>query len=254
VFSGQAFGGWNHDRHVIQPFPIPGTWKRYNGIDGGFRAPWCTLWAAEDPDGRAWFYREIYSPGVGETDQAKRILAAEAPDEHVAVRYADDSMWAVSGESKASAVVYAENGVHLTPAGKGPGSRVTRVRRTRTYLAEAPACAHHRALGWDTCPLMHVFPQCENLIRTLPTLPHASTGDPEDVDTHAEDHAYDAMSYLLINLGGGPSWPDVESPEENPLDGVEFLESRGPFAWRPDDDAPERDPRQGALQRPPWAT
>jgi hypothetical protein len=241
VFAGQAFGEWRYDRHVIQPFTIPDTWKRYNGIDGGHRAPWCTLWAAEDPDGRVWFYREIYAPGVGETDQAKRILAAEAPGEHVAVRYADDSMWAVSGESKPSAALYADAGVFLTPAGKGPGSRVTRVRRTRTYLAEAPACAHHRALGWETCPLMHVFPQCENLIRTLPTLPHASKGDPEDVDTHAEDHAYDAMSYLLINIGGGPEFTILSEEKPNPIaeEIGEPLQPLGAYAYRPMADEPE---------------
>jgi hypothetical protein len=240
VFAGQAFGEWRYDRHVIAPFAIPDTWKRYNGIDGGYRAPWCVLWGAEDPDGRLWLYREIYSPGVGETEQARRILAAESADEHVAVRYADDSMWAVSGESRPSAALYAEAGVHLTPAGKGPGSRVTRVRRTRTYLAEAPACPHHRAMGWPSCPLVHVFPQCENLIRTLPTLPHASTGDPEDVDTHAEDHAYDAMSYLLVNLGGGPEFtilPDAKAfsiaEEITPLEPV------GQFACRPSADEPE---------------
>jgi hypothetical protein len=253
VFAGQAFSEWRYDRHVVQPFAIPAEWQRYNGIDGGFRAPWCTMWAAEDPDHRLWFYRELYAAEVGETDQAKQILAAEAEGEHITVRYADTSMWSVTGEAKSSAEIYAENGVHLTPATKGPGSRVTRVRRTRTYLAEAPACAHHRSLGWATCPLAHFFPQCENLIRTLPVLPHAKTGDPEDVNTDAEDHAYDAMSYLMIMMGGGPSWPDVEPPEESPFDGIETLESRGPFAWRADEDAPERDPNQGATQRSPWA-
>jgi hypothetical protein len=246
VFAGQAFGEWRHDRHVMRPFSIPDEWQRLNGIDGGYRAPWCTLWGAVDPDGRIYFYREIYETQVGETEQAKRILAAEADDEHVAVRYADDSMWAVTGEGKPSADIYAENGVHLTKAGKGPGSRVTRVRRTRTYLAEAPACPHHRALGWDTCPLAHFFSVCENLIRTLPTLPHADTGDPEDVNTKAEDHAYDAMSYLLINLGTGPEFVVLE-PAGN------FGRRRSPvddlFGTDPDSDRGSG----GTTQRSPFA-
>lgn len=259
VFAGQAFGEWRYDRHVVQPFTIPDTWRRYNGIDGGYRAPWCTLWGAEDPDGRVWFYREIYEAGVGETEQAKRILAAESPDENVAVRYCDDSMFAVTGESKSSAAIYAENGVHLTPAGKGAGSRVTRVRRTRTYLGEAPACPHHRALGWKTCPLMHVFPQCANLIRTLPTVPHAKTGDPEDVDTNSEDHAYDAMSYLLINLGGGPQYPVIEADAPNPFEGADLLQPMGNWAVRPDSAAPEWDtgdsdaPASRIVQQSPFA-
>jgi hypothetical protein len=240
VFAGQVFSEWRYDRHVIQPFALPDTWRRYNGIDGGYRAPWCVIWAAEDPDGRLWVYREIYEAGVGETDQAKRILAAEAAGEHVAVRYADDALWAVTGEAKPSARVYAENGAHLTPAGKGQGSRVTRVRRTRTYLADAPACAHHRALGWTACPLMHVFPGCENLIRTLPALPHASTGDPEDVDTKAEDHAYDALSYLLVNIGGGPEFTILADEEKSPIaDEVTPLEPMGAYAIRRMDDEPD---------------
>lgn len=203
VFAGQVFDEWRYERHVMRPFEIPAEWKRFNGIDGGYRAPWCVIWGAEDPDGRLWVYRELYAAGVGETDQAKQILAAEAGGEKVAVRYADDALWAVTGESKPSAALYAQAGVHITPAGKGPGSRITRVRRTRTYLDEAPACAHHRQLGWLSCPLMHVFTVCENLIRTLPTLPHEKKGNPEDVDTKTEDHAYDALSYMLVNLGGG---------------------------------------------------
>lgn len=238
VFAGQVFDSWRYDRHVVQPFELPASWLRYNGIDGGFRAPWCVLWAAVDPDGRVWLYRERYAPGVGETGQARQILAAEEPGEHVSVRYADDSMWNRTGEGKPSAGIYAENGVHLTPASKGAGSRITRVRRTRTYLADAPACAHHRALGWTACPLMHVFPACENLIRTLPALPYAKTGNPEDVDTTAEDHAYDAMSYFLINLGGGPDFPIMQpvpaAPGSRSRTGPETLHPMGSWAVRPD--------------------
>jgi hypothetical protein len=240
VFAGQAFGEWRYDRHVVKAFTIPPTWKRYNGIDGGFRAPWACLWAAEDPDGRVWFYREIYETQVGETEQARRILAAEDDGENVSVRFCDDSMFNVSGEGKSSAAIYAENGVYLTPAGKGPGSRVTRVRRTRTYLGEAPACAHHRALGWKTCPLAHFFPQCANLIRTLPAVPHAKTGNPEDVDTNSEDHAYDGMSYLLINLGTGAEFTVFDEPEKNAVAAaITPLEPMGAFAHQRSPDEPQ---------------
>jgi hypothetical protein len=103
------------------------------------------------------------------------------------------------------------------------------------------------------CPMMHIFSTCPEFYRTLSDLPHAAKGNPEDAATDGEDHLPDAARYLLINLGGGPSWPDVTPPKESPFDGVELLEPRGQFAWRPDEDAPERNPKQGALQRPPWA-
>lgn len=252
VFAGQVFDEWRYERHVIKPFPIPAEWTKYNGIDGGYRAPWAVLWGAEDPDGRLWVYRELYEAGVGESDQARKILEAErlGGDGHISVRYADDALWAVSGEGKASAVLYREQGVRLTKAGKGQGSRITRVQRTRTYLAEGPACAHHRSLGWPTCPLMHVFTVCENLIRTLPTLPHEKKGNVEDVDTKAEDHAYDALSYLLVNLGGGAeawlAWAKRQAEAAAAARGEEPLEpvSAPPSLPVPDvaEDQPEAQP------------
>jgi hypothetical protein len=202
VFAGQVFTEWRHDRHTVAPIELPEQWRRYNGLDWGFAAPWAVLWAAVDEDDRVWIYRELYATQVGESDQARRILAAEADGEKIAARYADDAMWATRGDAKPIAEVYADEGVDLTTAGKGPGSRVIGWQRVHSYLADAPACPHHRAQGWDTCPKLHVFTTCDELIRTLPALPHATTGNPEDADTNAEDHAPDALRYLLVNLGG----------------------------------------------------
>jgi hypothetical protein len=239
VFAGQVFSEWRHARHVVRAFTIPESWQRFNGIDWGYAKPWCVLWGAVDEDGRVWFYRELYGTQVGESEQARQILAAEAGDGHVSVRYADDAMWATRGEEKSIAQAYADNGVHLTPAGKGPGSRITRVQRMHSYLSEAPACRMHRAMGWETCPKAHFFPTCPNTVRTLPTLPHAKHGSPEDVDTDAEDHAYDAGTYFLVNLGGGPEFTILDDAKPNPIaDEIEPLEPMAAFAYRPMADEP----------------
>jgi len=66
------------------------------------------------------------------------------------------------------------------------------LRFTNAREDMSSACAHHRALGWTNCPLLHVFEVCANLIRTLPAVPYDKT-KVEDVDTHAEDHAVDAL-------------------------------------------------------------
>jgi len=212
VFSGQMFTALRRERHVIDPLDLPATWRRYNGVDWGFAAPWAVVWAAVDEDGRVWCYRELYATQVGEADQARRILAAEQDGELVGPRFADDAMWAKRGDAKAIAAVYAENGVHLTPAGKGAGSRVVGWQRVRSYLEEAPACPHHRALGWDTCPKLHMFSTLPNLYRELQDLPYATKGNPEDADTDASDHIADAVRYLLANLGQGPEFLIDDSP------------------------------------------
>jgi hypothetical protein len=210
-FLGQAFATWSRELHTLAPITLPPTWRRFVGIDWGYSAPWAVLWGAVDEDGRVWIYRQLYARQVGEAEQARRILSAETATEAVLARYADDAMWATRGDALPISTVYAQNGVYLTPAGKG--GRVTGWQRVRSYLELAPACAHHRAQGWDRCPMMHVFTSVTDLIRTLPALPSATTGDPEDIDTKAEDHLADALRYMLLNLGGGAQFPVDDVPE-----------------------------------------
>jgi hypothetical protein len=243
TFSGQVFSELSRDRHVVQPVTLPDSWRRYNGVDWGFAAPWAVLWAAVDEDGRVWVYREIHQAGVGEADQARRILEAE-DGEHVAIRFADDAMWSTRGDAKPISQVYSENGVHLTQAGKGAGSRVAGWQRIHSYLAEAPACPHHRALGWETCPKLHIFSTCETLYRTLADLPHASKGDPEDADTTGDDHLPDSLRYLLINLGTGPEFVLLdELPAGTPGDHLKPHTAMGTVAFaRRDEDAMWGDP------------
>jgi hypothetical protein len=232
VFAGQMYPELSQ-RHVVEPFTLPQSWLRYNGIDWGHAKPWGVLWAAVDEDGRAWFYREIYQAGVGEAEQARQILAAESDSEHVAVRYADDAMWATRGDAKPISEVYANNGVYLTAAGKG--SRVPGWQRVRSYLADGPACPHHRAQGLDVCPMLHMFSTLPEFYRTLADLPHATKGDPEDAATDGEDHLPDAARYLLINLGGGPGFPILDNPPEALAD-LGPISPLGQFAVRPPQD------------------
>lgn len=240
-FSGQIFTQWRHDRHVIDPVALPAAWQRYNGVDWGFAAPWCCLWAAVDEDGRVWVYREIYERHVGEAEQASSALEAEAEGEHVAVRYADDAAFATRGDAKPISEVWEENGFYVTAAGKGSGSRVAGLQRIHGRLKEAPACSHHRALGWETCPGMHVFSTCTNLIHEVSNLPYARKGNVEDSDPAASDHAVDALRYLLVNLGTGPEFTVFDDPDEGEpkLEGdFEVLVPAGDFAYRPSPDEP----------------
>lgn len=199
-FSGQVFTEWSDDRHIVPRFPIPSQWRRYVGIDYGWSAPWVVIWAAVDNDGRVWVYREITDTQVIERDQAKRILAAEADGETIEARFADPSMWAKTGEARSTADQYESEGVYLTP---GQNERLIGKQRVHTYLADGPACAHHRAMGETTCPRLHVLQgTAPELCRTLPSLPYDKK-HVEDVDTNAEDHHYDALRYDLMGIGEG---------------------------------------------------
>ena len=47
-------------------------------------------------------------------------------------------------------------------------------------------------------PKIQIFNTCPNLIRELQSLP-LDKSNPEDVDTRAPDHAYDALRYLIMS-------------------------------------------------------
>ena len=57
----------------------------------------------------------------------------------------------------------------------------------------------HERLRFDErgIPKMYFFRTCDNVIRTLPSLPYSLT-KVEDIDTDAEDHNYDAVRYLAM--------------------------------------------------------
>lgn len=198
IFAGMFFAEWRRELHVVDPLPIPKEWKRYAGIDFGYAAPWCCLWAAVDQDKRIWVYRELYEKQRTEAQQANGIIAAEVLDAPVARRFADPSMWAKTGSAPSVAQAYSTAGVRIE---KAVNDREIGWQRMHSVLALGPACTLHRDQGLELCPMMHITTGCPNLLRTLPSLPYDAR-KPEDLDTHAEDHAADALRYLVMGASG----------------------------------------------------
>jgi len=64
---------WNPAVNVINSFPIPKEWPRYLVCDFGYVHPFVCLWAAQDPDGRLYIYRQIYKTRTLVEDHAKEI-------------------------------------------------------------------------------------------------------------------------------------------------------------------------------------
>jgi hypothetical protein len=217
-FTGQVFTEWRHQLHVVPAFPIPQVWRRVSGIDYGYAAPWAVVWAAIDPDGRVWIYRELSRRGVIERDQAATIVTIETAAKEDLVHHADPAMWARTGEAPSPAQAYQKADVRIVPA---TNDRLAGWQRLHTYLAPASACALHRAQGLEKCPLLHVFDRCSEVIRTVPALPY----DPlrvEDVDTNADDHVPDALRYLLMGVPDRPVLRESHHPR-HPEDGSRDL-------------------------------
>lgn len=203
VFEGQAFPSWSYEDHVVEPFEIPAHWVRLRAVDWGYSAPWCCLWGAKDPDtGRVVIYREAYETYLTDKQQAQRIVAMTPANENISLTYADPSMWAKKTQEQitSTADVYAANGVYLTRA---DNDRLSGKRKVDRMLANLP----------DGKPGLLVFRNCTNLIRTLPELVFDDV-HVEDVDTDQEDHAYDALKYLLSSVR--EPTPKAEKRPDNP--------------------------------------
>lgn len=206
LFAGQYFSEWRYEKHVVEPFEIPLTWKRFRSIDPSGRDGITSChWYALDTDGHLWCYREYYY-GIGVKDpktgqpytvgrdydeHAKAIRKMSENEEGVEERYhytiIDTAAFSKAGFSETAAEIYERHGVTgLLPAAK---ERVLGWNAVHYYLR------------WDihTPPRARFFKTCANIIRTIPLLQH-DAHHVEDVDSNGEDHAADELRYIVRTL------------------------------------------------------
>jgi hypothetical protein len=187
TFDGQYFEQFNRSVHVIPPFAIPETWQRARGLDFGTRAPYACVWGAWDNDGDCYVYLEDYKAGLTPEEQAKLVIAKSSVDgkrEKYSATVADPSVFSDKrGMGKSIADLWRDAGLHVTRA---KNARIAGWSNVRQYL-------------WDQVkerPRLFIFTNCTELVRTLPMMQHDKNNG-EDVDTTLEDHAADALRYLL---------------------------------------------------------
>ena len=189
VFKGLAFKTFTKQKHVIEPFDIPDYWTRIVGIDSGYRAPFCALFGARNPDnGRVVVYKEIYESELTDRQQARRILDLSDDKELKAIRYADPAMWSRKTQEfvTSSAEVYGQNGCFIR---KGDNERLSGKRKVDRMLNNLE----------DGQPGLMFFNTCPNIIKQLTQLVY-DPNNTEDVNTRMEDHAYDALRYMLTTI------------------------------------------------------
>ena len=217
VYAGQRFRGFRRDVHVIDPEDLPlslGGLVRAVGVDYGLDAPYAALWGAKLADDLIVVYREDYRPDLTPDQQARAILAAEAPGERDYGRpipvALDPSTWARNPhvEKATRGAGHMVAGIDDDPNTPPPGSIADAYRKhlgtavtkaVNDRLAGVALVADKLRVRADGLPRLLIYSTCRNLIRTLPALPR-DPKRPEDVDTKAEDHAYDALRYLIVEL------------------------------------------------------
>lgn len=207
LFEGQYFSEWRDHIHVVEPFRIPETWKKFGAYDHGRANPACFKWYAVDFDGNVWVYREFYvnrkdgSPRWEAEQIASEVhrITKEA-NEYLDYVVADSAIFSRTGTGESIADIMRRNGIGGSPnipvmlpsnkaAGEVKGGRVT------------GWAIMHQYLFWDeyTLPKIHYFSTCKDSIRTIPSLVY-DDHNVEDLDTAGEDHAADCDSYFLRSL------------------------------------------------------
>jgi len=187
VAEGAAFTEFDRNIHIIDPFEIPIHWDRVKGIDYGYASESACVWGAIDRDDNTLIiYRELYRKGLLATDLAQLITEMELNDPMSVPGVLDTACWNRTGQTGPTV------GETLVKA----GHKLRRADKNR--VAGKIQIHEYLKVQQSGRPKLQIFNTCPNLIRELQSIP-LDKSNPEDVDTHAPDHAYDALRYLIMS-------------------------------------------------------
>ena len=197
VAEGAAFPEFNRRVHVVDPYKIPSNWRKFRACDYGYGSYSAVVWLAVTPAEQIVVYRELQVSKVLAADLADMILQLEAEDGTIQYGVLDSSLWHKRGDTGPSlAEQMIVRGCRWRPSDRSKGSRVAGKNEL------------HRRLQVDEFtqePRMVMFNNCTNLISQLPSLP-LDKKNPEDVDTNAMDHMYDALRYGIMTRPRSSIW------------------------------------------------
>ena len=178
IFEGQYFNEFRSDVHVIEPFEIPTSWRKYRTIDYGLDRL-AVLWIAISEDGRVYVYREYCESGLPISEAAKAITDRTPRSEEIYATLAPPDLFSRTQESgKTKASLFSEFGVNFTKT------------------------SNDRECGWlaikellrinEDGPRLRIFRSCTEIIKCLPALtidrirPTDCANEPHEI-THAPD-------------------------------------------------------------------
>jgi len=197
VNEGAAFSEFNRKIHVVEPYDIPNSWAKFRACDYGYGSWTGVVWFAVSPSEQLVIYREMYVTKVTATDLADMILDVESDDGTIRYGVLDSSLWHKRGDTGPSlAEQMIMKGCRWRPSDRSKGSRVSGKNEI------------HRRLQVDEFteePQLVFFSTCTNCIAQIPSLP-LDKRNPEDVDTNAEDHLYDAIRYGIMTRPRSSLW------------------------------------------------
>jgi hypothetical protein len=195
TFAGQYFSEFSRSLHVVEPFDIPKTWKRFRALDEGYTDPFICLWIALAPDGTAYLYRELAKTKLLTSEQVELVRLNSPVTEEYEYNVADTSFWNQSKTEKITpAEIFAQKDVSLIQAKK---ERVNGWKRLREWLHPYDALDHVTGNVYKATKLK-IFSTCIKAIEAIPSMVHDDK-KVEDVAAHPLDHIPDALRYWCMS-------------------------------------------------------
>ncbi|MBR7116667.1 MAG: phage terminase large subunit [Clostridia bacterium] len=178
IFEGQYFTEFDRASHVVKPFEIPASWRKYRTLDYGLDRL-AVLWIAIAPDGAVYVYREYCESGLPISQAARAITDRTPKGEDIYATLAPPDLWSRTQETgKTKASLFQEYGVTFTKSSND---------RECGWLAVKELLCHT-----DGEPRLRIFENCSELIKCLPALtvdkirPTDCATEPHEI-THAPD-------------------------------------------------------------------
>jgi hypothetical protein len=265
VFEGQVFEEWRAEVggepcHVLPVFYPPPQWPYAGGLDFGHRAKGWLGFGALGPDEvvitHEFPFQDIHAKQAG-IEAAEYMLEQRIPPlEYIA---ADEEMFYQTGVGPTKAELFQEGldeilkiaSPRLLKITHGRGSRGASLELFHSYLAFQEDPKSGKIPPW-WAPKLRFHQRCKYAIDTIPALPY-DKNKLEDVDTDAEDHAYDGCRYLLMSRPGYREPEDAYlEPDTHPgldVDGHRKQPWTEQFAPKAIPDVGFRLPRRGDYRR-----
>lgn len=186
ALEGRVYADWQRRLHVVPSFQPPSEWKRYAGIDFGTRNPSAVLHAAHDPaDDTLHIYSCWYQAEQTTEQMAAAIKAIEAESGKPTFRFADPAQKQIRVDLSML------HGIMTSKANKSVRAGISAVAdRLRPDARGMPHLVVH-----DCCT-----PLIREIERYMWDSTHSSRKDQPDAPRKKDDHAMDALRYLVMGI------------------------------------------------------
>lgn len=198
IVDGAYFAEFSEAKHVLASSfanNIPNSAMRFRAFDWGSAKPFSVGWYALSdgewglPKYALLKYREWY--GASGPNKGLKMTAGMVAQGIVIRERGERIRYGVADP----AIYIRDGGPSIAESMAVQGCSWRRADNKRKPGWEA---MHQRLIGEDDVPLLYFCENCEDTIRTLPTLQHDSS-DTEDLDSEGEDHAADETRYAVMS-------------------------------------------------------